>query len=139
MNINIPGIDVEKAIKNAGSEELFIELLGDVYKLMDDKVASVESNLASELPVPPESTAKLLFLDIKNVDWNMFCAKDILPAAAPLGSSPVGSVITMMLQVAATLLIVINNMTKNTRETFNLFNFIHPSYLHLIQPKKSLQ
>lgn len=47
MNINIPGIDVEKAIKNAGSEELFIELLGDVYKLMDDKVASVESNLAS--------------------------------------------------------------------------------------------
>ena len=47
MNINIPGIDVEKAIKNAGSEELFLELLGDVYKLMDDKVASVESNLAS--------------------------------------------------------------------------------------------
>ena len=48
MNINIPGIDVEKAIKNAGSEELFIELLGDVYKLIDDKVASVESNLASD-------------------------------------------------------------------------------------------
>ena len=47
MNINIPGIDVEKAIKNAGSEELFIELLGDVYKLMDDKIASVKSNLAS--------------------------------------------------------------------------------------------
>lgn len=47
MNINIPGIDVEKAIKNAGSEELFLELLGDVYKLMDDKVASVESNLVS--------------------------------------------------------------------------------------------
>lgn len=47
MNINIPGIDVEKAIKNAGTEELFLELLGDVYKLMDDKVASVESNLAS--------------------------------------------------------------------------------------------
>lgn len=47
MNINIPGIDVEKAIKNAGSEELFIELLGDVYKIMDDKIASVKSNLAS--------------------------------------------------------------------------------------------
>lgn len=47
MNINIPGIDVEKAIKNAGSKELFIELLGDVYKLMDDKIASVKSNLAS--------------------------------------------------------------------------------------------
>jgi HPt (histidine-containing phosphotransfer) domain-containing protein len=47
MNINIPGIDVEKAIKNAGSEELLIELLGDVYKLMDDKIASVKSNLAS--------------------------------------------------------------------------------------------
>ena len=31
MEINIPGIDIEKAIKNSGSQELFIELLGDVY------------------------------------------------------------------------------------------------------------
>ena len=46
MNINIPGIDVEKAIINTGSEELFLELLGDVYKLMDDKCNRVESCLA---------------------------------------------------------------------------------------------
>lgn len=45
MNINIPGIDVEKAIINTGSEELFLELLGDVYKLMDDKCNRVESCL----------------------------------------------------------------------------------------------
>ncbi|SKC04752.1 hypothetical protein SAMN06296386_11583 [Lachnospiraceae bacterium] len=43
MNINIPGIDTEKAIKNSGSEELFTELLGDVYKLMDEKSALVET------------------------------------------------------------------------------------------------
>ncbi|MBR5637666.1 MAG: hypothetical protein IKW81_12125 [Pseudobutyrivibrio sp.] len=46
MNINIPGIDVDKAIKNSGSESLFIELLGDVYKLMDSKVNSVECCLS---------------------------------------------------------------------------------------------
>lgn len=46
MNINIPGIDIVNAIKNSGSEELFTELLGDVYKLMDDKINRVESYLA---------------------------------------------------------------------------------------------
>jgi HPt (histidine-containing phosphotransfer) domain-containing protein len=45
MNINIPGIDIENAIKNSGSEELFIELLGDVYKLMDEKSDLVETYL----------------------------------------------------------------------------------------------
>lgn len=45
MNINIPGIDIEKAIKNSGSEELFIELLNDVYKLMDDKSSLIETYL----------------------------------------------------------------------------------------------
>ena len=45
MNINIPGIDIEKAIVNAGSEELFVELLGDVYKLMDEKCDLVEKYL----------------------------------------------------------------------------------------------
>ena len=45
MNINIPGIDITKAIQNSGSEELFTELLGDVYKLMDDKINLVESYL----------------------------------------------------------------------------------------------
>ncbi len=48
MNINIPGIDIEKAIKNSGSKELFIELLGDVYKLMDDKINLVETYLSQE-------------------------------------------------------------------------------------------
>lgn len=45
MNINIPGINIEIAIKNSGSEELFLELLGDVYKLMDEKISMVESYL----------------------------------------------------------------------------------------------
>ncbi|WP_026517966.1 Hpt domain-containing protein [Butyrivibrio sp. MC2021] len=45
MDINIPGIDIEKAIVNSGSEELFIELLGDVYKLMDEKSDLVETYL----------------------------------------------------------------------------------------------
>lgn len=48
MNINIPGIDVEQAIKNSGTESLFIELLGDVYTLMDDKIQRVESCLAQQ-------------------------------------------------------------------------------------------
>lgn len=48
MNINIPGIDTEKAIKNAGSETLFTELLGDVYKLMDTKIEKVESYLSQK-------------------------------------------------------------------------------------------
>ncbi|SHI31243.1 Hpt domain-containing protein [Pseudobutyrivibrio xylanivorans] len=48
MSINIPGIDVEKGIKNSGSEELFLELLGDVYKLMDSKINSVESYLSQK-------------------------------------------------------------------------------------------
>jgi HPt (histidine-containing phosphotransfer) domain-containing protein len=45
MNINIPDINIEIAIKNSGSEELFLELLGDVYKLMDEKISMVESYL----------------------------------------------------------------------------------------------
>lgn len=45
MNINIPGIDVEKAIQHAGSEELFLELLHDLYHLMDEKISLVESAL----------------------------------------------------------------------------------------------
>ena len=45
MNINIPGIDIENAIKNSGSEELFTELLGDIYKLMDEKSDLVETYL----------------------------------------------------------------------------------------------
>lgn len=45
MNINIPGINIDKAIKNSGSMELFTELLGDVYKLMDEKINLVETYL----------------------------------------------------------------------------------------------
>lgn len=45
MNISIPGIDIDKAIKNSGSIELFTELLGDVYKLMDEKINLVETYL----------------------------------------------------------------------------------------------
>ena len=48
MNVSIPGIDNEKAILNSGSEELFIELLGDVYKIIDDKCALVETYLKDE-------------------------------------------------------------------------------------------
>lgn len=45
MDFNIPGIDEEKAIKNSGSLELFTELLGDVYKLMDEKTSLIETYL----------------------------------------------------------------------------------------------
>ncbi len=45
MNIQIPGLDTEKAIANSGSEELFVALLGDVYKLIDEKSNLVESYL----------------------------------------------------------------------------------------------
>ena len=51
MNINIPGIDNAQALKNSGSEEVFVELLGDIYKLIDDKSAQVESYLkAKDIP-----------------------------------------------------------------------------------------
>ena len=45
MSIHIPGIDIEIGIQNTGSEELLEELLGDVYKLMDEKTAQVEKSL----------------------------------------------------------------------------------------------
>lgn len=45
MSIHIPGIDVEIGIQNTGSEELLEELLGDVYKLMDEKTNQVEKSL----------------------------------------------------------------------------------------------
>ena len=51
-----------------------------------------------------------------NEDWNMLFAKDILPAAAPLGSSPLGSVITITLQVAEAAAITEKSIkTKNTK------------------------
>ena len=48
MNINIPGINADKAIKNSGSKALFIELLGDTYKLMERKLELVESCLSQK-------------------------------------------------------------------------------------------
>ena len=50
----------------------------------------------------------------------MLSAKDILPAAAPFGSFPVGSVITIMLHVAATELMDNKNITNKTIENLNL-------------------
>lgn len=43
MNINIPGIDNEQAIRNSGSEEIFIEILGDIHKIIDEKCDQIES------------------------------------------------------------------------------------------------
>ena len=46
MNINIPGIDTGKGIINSGSLELYKDLLNDVYRLIDEKCALVESYLS---------------------------------------------------------------------------------------------
>ena len=48
MNINIPGLDIEKAIDNSGSIELFTELLGDVHRIIDEKSDLVETYLKNE-------------------------------------------------------------------------------------------
>ena len=45
MNVNIPGIDTGKGIINSGSLELYKDLLNDVYRLIDEKCALVESYL----------------------------------------------------------------------------------------------
>ena len=58
-----------------------------------------------------------------NEDWNMLFAKDILPAAAPFGSSPVGSVITITLQVAEAVAITVKSIkTKNIKPIIRLFH-----------------
>lgn len=48
MNINIPGIDTENAIKNSGSEQLLQSLLGDVCNLIDEKSALAETYLREQ-------------------------------------------------------------------------------------------
>ncbi len=62
----------------------------------------------------------------------MFLANDILPAATPLGSCPVGSVITIMLQVAETSLITVktvkNNINPRNKYLVFLFIYYHPLY-----------
>ncbi len=43
MNLHIPGIDIDKAVQNSGSMELFLELLNDVYKIIDEKSDLIET------------------------------------------------------------------------------------------------
>ena len=57
-----------------------------------------------------------------NEDWNMLFAKDILPAAAPFGSSPLGSVITITLQVAETVAITEKSIKTKNIKPMILFN-----------------
>ncbi|MDD6307705.1 MAG: ATP-binding protein [Clostridiales bacterium] len=45
----IEGIDINEGIKNTGSKEFFIELLGDFYKLIDLKSAKIEKCMADNL------------------------------------------------------------------------------------------
>ena len=45
----IDGLDVEEGIANCGSQELFFSLLGDFYKLIDQKATKVEKCLADGL------------------------------------------------------------------------------------------
>lgn len=44
--IQIEGIDVAAGIENCGSRELFLQLLGDFYKLIDQKSTKIEKCLA---------------------------------------------------------------------------------------------
>ena len=42
----IEGLDVAEGIKNSGTKELFLSLLGDFYKLIDMKATKIEKCLA---------------------------------------------------------------------------------------------
>lgn len=44
--LQIEGLDVKEGIQNSGTEELFLSLLGDFYKLIDQKSTKVEKLLA---------------------------------------------------------------------------------------------
>ena len=46
---DIPGISIEEGIENSGSKELFLSLLSDFYKLIDQKSIKVEKCLADGL------------------------------------------------------------------------------------------
>ena len=43
--LSIEGLDIKEGIENSGSKELFISLLGDFYKLIDQKATKVEQYL----------------------------------------------------------------------------------------------
>ncbi len=45
--IDIPGIDTAKGIKNSGGPSVFIELLGDVHELIDEKCRLIEKHLGN--------------------------------------------------------------------------------------------
>ncbi|MBO5209663.1 MAG: response regulator [Lachnospiraceae bacterium] len=45
----IEGLDVEEGIRNCGSQKLFLELLGDFYKLIDPKSEKLEKFLAEDM------------------------------------------------------------------------------------------
>jgi len=45
----IKGLDVQEGIENCGSKELFLNLLGDFYKLIDQKSTKIEKLLADGL------------------------------------------------------------------------------------------
>ncbi|MBQ7925768.1 MAG: response regulator [Lachnospiraceae bacterium] len=42
VSLTIPGLDVKEGIKNSGSKELFLSLLGDFYRLIDVKELKIE-------------------------------------------------------------------------------------------------
>ncbi len=44
--LQIEGLNVQEGIENSGSEELFFSLLGDFYKLIDQKATKIEKCLA---------------------------------------------------------------------------------------------
>ncbi len=46
---NIPGISIKEGIENSGSKELFLSLLADFYKLIDQKSIKIEKCLADGL------------------------------------------------------------------------------------------
>ena len=46
--IDIPGINPEAGITNAGSKEVLIELFGDVYKIIDDRCNLIEKYLSEK-------------------------------------------------------------------------------------------
>ena len=47
-DLRIEGLDVKEGIKNCGSEALFLNLLGDFYKLIDEKCMKLEDYLIKE-------------------------------------------------------------------------------------------
>ncbi len=45
ININIPGVDTKKGIYNSGGVKMFINLLGDVYSIIDERCEEINKYL----------------------------------------------------------------------------------------------